>query len=140
MQIERVTNVDAELVAAFARLIPQLSQAPPPGLAELGEVAKNATLLIARDEAGIIIGTLTLTMYRIPTSLQARIDDVVVDDAARGRGVGEALGREALAIARAAGAKAVTLSSHARRAAANRLYLRLGFELRETNSYLYKLL
>ena len=140
MTIERVTRVDDELVAAFARLIPQLSQAPLPGASELDAItrAQGTTLLIARDE-GTIVGIAMLHIYRIPTGLQARIDDVVVQLASRGRGIGEALVREAITMARAAGAKSLHLTSHPRREAANRLYLRLGFEQRDTNAYCLKL-
>jgi ribosomal protein S18 acetylase RimI-like enzyme len=141
MQIERVISVDDELVAAFARLIPQLSTVTPPGHAELSTMvaAPGTTVLIARDDTHAIIGTLTLTLYRIPTGLQARIDDVVVDGAARGRGIGEALSREAIAIARAAGARSVNLTSRPERAAANRLYLRIGFEQLPTHAFRYRL-
>lgn len=140
MPIERVTQVDEELVSAFARLIPQLSQATPPGASELDAItrAQGTTLLVAR-EARAIVGIAMLHIYRIPTGLQARIDDVVVQLASRGRGLGEALMREAMTIARAAGAKALHLTSHPRREAANRLYLRLGFEQRDTNAFSMKL-
>jgi ribosomal protein S18 acetylase RimI-like enzyme len=140
MTIERVTVVDAKLVAAFARLIPQLSKAPPPDAAALAAIAAGSVLLVARDGDGEqIVGTLTLTLYRIPTGAQARIDDVVVDHDARGRGIAEALSREALRIARDAGAKNVTLTSRPDREAANRLYRRIGFEPIETNVYRYPL-
>jgi len=95
-------------------------------------------VLIARD-AGAIVGALTLTLYRIPTGLQARIDDVVVDGAARGRGIGEALSREAIRIAREAGARNVSLTSRPAREAANRLYQRIGFQRLDTNVYRYPL-
>lgn len=137
MQIQRVLVADDELVAAFCRLMPLLNDAPPPGHAELAEIARTAHLLVARDPD--IVGVLTLTLYRIPTGLSARIDDVIVDTAARGRGVGEALTRDAIERARAAGARAVNLTSHPRRDAANRLYQRVGFERRDTNVYVYKL-
>jgi ribosomal protein S18 acetylase RimI-like enzyme len=141
MIIERVTTVDDDLVAAFARLVPQLSKARPPDADALGAIVANpgATLLVARDDARAIVGTLTLSLYRIPTGLQARIDDVVVDAAARGRGIAEALSVDAIRIAREAGARAVSLTSRPDREAANRLYRRLGFEPVETNVYRYPL-
>jgi ribosomal protein S18 acetylase RimI-like enzyme len=71
--------------------------------------------------------------------VRAWIEDVVVDESARGRGVGEALNREALDRARGLGAKTVDLTSRPSREAANRLYQRLGFEPRETNIYRYSL-
>ena len=86
-----------------------------------------------------IVGSLTLALFRIPTGLRAWIEDVVVDDAARGKGVGEALSRAAIARAKAAGAVSVDLTSRPSREAANRLYQRIGFELRETNVWRYNL-
>jgi ribosomal protein S18 acetylase RimI-like enzyme len=137
MEIQRVITVDDELVAAFARLMPLLNESPPPTISDLSEIARTAHLLVARDPH--IIGVLTLTLYRIPTGLCARIDDVIVDTAARGHGVGEALTRVAIERARTAGARSVNLTSHPRREAANRLYVRIGFEQRDTNVYVYKL-
>jgi ribosomal protein S18 acetylase RimI-like enzyme len=137
VQIQRALSVDDELVDAFALLMPLLGESPPPTADDLVEITRNAHLLVARDPD--IVGVLTLTLYRVPTGLNARIDDVIVATEARGRGVGEALTREAIERARAAGAKAVSLTSHPRREAANRLYQRVGFERRETNVYSYKL-
>ncbi len=139
--LERVTQVDAELVTAFARLIPQLSVSPPPGEPELREIvaAPGNTLLLARDAAGAIVGLSSLVIYRIPTGLHARIDDVVVDSAVRKQGIGEALTREAIRLATMAGVKAIHLTSHPSRDAANRMYARLGFVRRETHVYLYKI-
>jgi ribosomal protein S18 acetylase RimI-like enzyme len=138
-EIEIVTGVDAELVAAFDRLIPQLStSAPPPGRDGLAEIVGNVNcvLFVARVD-GDIVGGLTLAMYPLPTGLKAWIDDVVVDSATRGRGVGEALSRAALDEARRRGAKEVDLTSRPKREAANRLYQRMGFVARDTNVYRY---
>ena len=88
--------------------------------------------MIARDGAAVL-GTLTLAVFRIPTGVRAWIEDVVVDEAARGRGIGEALTLHAVDVAREAGARSVELTSRPTREAANRLYRRLGFEERETN-------
>jgi ribosomal protein S18 acetylase RimI-like enzyme len=141
--VTEATTVDDELVAAFERLIPQLSSSnPPPGREQLQAIvdAPATALLVARDDAsGAIVGSLTLALFRIPTGLRAWIEDVVVDGDARGRGVGEALNRFALDVARAAGATTVDLTSRPSREAANRLYQRLGFEPRETNVYRYDL-
>ena len=138
-EIEIVTSVDDELVAAFDRLIPQLStSAPPPGREGLADIVGNANcvLFTARVD-GDIVGGLTLAMYPLPTGLKAWIDDVVVDTAARGHGVGEALSRAALDEARRRGAKEVDLTSRPKREAANRLYQRMGFVARDTNVYRY---
>ena len=142
MKIIEATGADQQLVEAFGRLLPQLSSSnPPPTLDELAEiVAAPATqLLLAVDDDGTVLGALTLAVFRIPTGLRAWIEDVVVDGAARGRGVGEALNQEALSRARQAGATTVDLTSRPSREAANRLYQRLGFQRRETNVYRYDL-
>jgi ribosomal protein S18 acetylase RimI-like enzyme len=141
LQIRREESVSHELVAAMARLIPQLSSSsPPPARDELEQIlaAGSAVLFTARAGAEIV-GTLTLVLFRIPTGVRSIIEDVVVDAAARGRGAGEALVREALTVAAAAGAKTVDLTSRPSREAANRLYERIGFERRQTNVYRYDL-
>ena len=135
------TVADQELVAAFARLLPQLSKSSPsPTQAQLQEMvdAPASDVLLARLD-GQIVGTLTLVTFRIPTGVRAWIEDVVVDDAARGHGVGDQLNRFALDIARNKGAKTVDLTSRPSREAANRLYQRIGFKPRETNVYRYDL-
>jgi ribosomal protein S18 acetylase RimI-like enzyme len=85
------------------------------------------------------VGTLTLALFRIPTGLRAWIEDVIVDNESRGKGIGEALTRAALVKAREAGARTVDLTSRPSRESANRLYVRVGFVLRETNTYRYDL-
>lgn len=139
--IEIASTVDDELVAAFDMLIPQLSSSsPPPGRDALDELVGGADtdVFIARVN-GAIVGSLTLAFYRIPTGLKAWIEDVVVDDAARGHGVGRLMNEAALDRARERGAKNVSLTSRSSREAANRLYLRIGFEVRDTNLYRYSL-
>ena len=141
VEIQIADEATPDLVAAFARLIPQLSKSsPPPTEAELTEmIAGDASdVLVARVD-GVIHGTLTLVTFRIPTGVRAWIEDVVVDDAARGHGVGDKLNRFALDLAKAKGAKTVDLTSRPSREAANRLYQRIGFQPRDTNVYRFSL-
>jgi ribosomal protein S18 acetylase RimI-like enzyme len=136
--VSEMVESTAELVEAFARLIPQLSSSsPPPTADQLEEIAAapSSVLLVARATDGTIVGSLTLALFRVPTGLRAWIEDVVVDESARGSGVGESLVIEALERASAAGVKSVDLTSRPSRDAANRLYQRLGFEARTTNVY-----
>lgn len=137
--IEISSVVDDELVTAFEVLIPQLSSSSPPPsrelLTDLVEGADTAVFLARVD--GAIVGTLTLAFYRIPTGVKAWIEDVVVDDAARGHGVGRLMNDAALDEARRRGAKNVSLTSRPSREAANRLYQRIGFKQRDTNVYRY---
>ena len=106
-------------------------------LAEM--IAAESTTVFVATRAQEIVGLLTLVVFRIPTGMRAWIEDVVVDESARGAGVGESLNRAALDEARRKGAKTVDLTSRPSRAAANRLYQRLGFVARETNVYRYEL-
>lgn len=141
VEIRPAHHVDDDLVDAFARLIPQLSSSSsPPDREALAAIVENphSVLFLALDD-GVIVGSLTLAFYRIPTGVKAWIEDVVVDDSARGKGVGDALNRAALVEAAERGAKNVSLTSRSSREAANRLYQRLGFEPYETNLYRYTL-
>lgn len=137
MQIEEVTSFDPELAASLRGLMSQLSPRAAPATDEnVQEILDSPAtrLLVARDD-GAVVGSLTLVMFRILTGVGVWIEDVVVDEAARGRGIGEALLREAVELAARAGASRVNLTSTPDRVAANRLYQRLGFEPRTTNVY-----
>ena len=136
--VVEIGEITPDLVEAFDRLVPQLSSSsPPPSHAELVEIAAApaSVLLVARTPSGAIVGSLTLALFRVPTGLRAWIEDVVVDESSRGAGAGESLVIEAVHRASSAGAKSVDLTSRPSREAANRLYLRLGFEARSTNVY-----
>jgi GNAT superfamily N-acetyltransferase len=142
VKVEEATAVNAELVDAFARLIPQLSKSsPPPGARQLEAIvtAEDTHLLVARDDDGTITGTTTLVVFRIPTGVRALIEDVVVDSAYAGRGISYEIARFALDLAKRHGAKTVDLTSRPSRAAANHVYQKLGFEQRETNVYRFTL-
>jgi ribosomal protein S18 acetylase RimI-like enzyme len=140
VDIQIATEPTDELRDALARLLPQLSSSPPPDSEELARVvADPGSLVFVARLDGQIVGSLTLVLYRIPTGLKAWIEDVVVDEAARGHGIGEQLNRAALDEAGRRGAKAVSLTSRASREAANRLYQRIGFVARDTNVYRFDL-
>jgi ribosomal protein S18 acetylase RimI-like enzyme len=142
MDIAEVTEVDAELVEAFERLIPQLSSSsPPPSERDLRAIVASPAshLLVARNAEGRIVGSLTLVVFPIPTGRRAWIEDVVVDEAATRAGVGTALNRHALDLARDLRVRTVDLTSRPSREAANRLYRGLGFVPRETTVYRYSL-
>jgi len=139
-QIVRVTAVTPELEAAFQRLLPQLVPAARPlGARELdGIVSSPATrLLVARrgGAEGDIVAAVTVVVFRIPSGLRGRIESLVVDERARGQGLGEALCRAAIEILQQLGVASIDLTSNPVREAANRLYTRLGFRRRTTNLY-----
>jgi len=143
MFIQPIHEVTDELVEAFQRLMPQLTtNHPPPSRAELQALVAfpASMLLVARESAsGPIVGAATLSLLFTPSGVHARLEDVVVDGAARGKGIGAALTEEVIRLAKASGADYVALTSNPRREAANRLYQRLGFKRWETNVYRYDL-
>jgi ribosomal protein S18 acetylase RimI-like enzyme len=134
--IEQVTVVSDELVGAYERLLPQLSRTADADTDTLRQVVTSpaTTLLVAR-QGDEIVGMCTLATFHIPTGVRSWIEDVVVDEAARGSGVGSALVKAAVQLAEVAGARSVDLTSRPERAEANLLYQRLGFVRRETNVY-----
>lgn len=140
MIVERVGEATPELVAALRGLVPQLSAtAPVPSEEDVATLLADPSVVqLAAREDGTVVGVLTLLLFRLPTGLKARIEDVVVDEAARGMGVGEALVAAAQRFAAEAGVRQVELSSAPSREAANRLYRRLGFTQRETNVYVWR--
>ena len=144
MYIGEVSEVTHELHEALQRLIPQLgAHKIAPTWEELNKLVRSesSTLLVARepDENSPIAGILSLNIYRVPTGLRSIIEDVIVDENMRRHGIGEALVRHALELAGEAGADGVSLTSNPQREAANQLYRSMGFELRKTNPYFYKL-
>ncbi len=143
VKIIEAVEVTEELYQSCQRLIPQLTgKNPPPTRTELAMILSKGTsiLFMAQDQGPgsvDIIGLATLVLYRVPTGMRAYIEDVVVDEQARGKGIGEALTRLCLERAEQAGCPQVLLTSNPGRQAANRLYQRMGFQLRKTNVYRY---
>ena len=144
MTVELITATTPEIHEAMGRLIPQLSRsAAPMSEADVQRfLSQDSVHLFAfrPDEADAqgnrpILGMLSLVAFEIPTGVRAWVEDVVVDQAARGQGAGFALVEAAVEHAKKVGARTVDLTSRPSREAANRLYQRAGFQLRETNVY-----
>jgi ribosomal protein S18 acetylase RimI-like enzyme len=143
IKIDQVSEMSDELFQACKRLIPQLTHNnPAPTQQELSLLlASSASTLFAayHKDFGIeIVGLATVVIYRVPTGLRGYIEDVVVDERARGKRIGEALSQRCLEKAEQEGATQVMLTSNPGRSAANRLYRRMGFEQRKTNVYKYR--
>lgn len=141
VEVAVVREANDEVVEAFARLLPQLSSTADPldhdAVRHL--LGCDANTVVAARVGDTVVGLLTLVLLPLPSGLRARIEDVVVDGAARGQGVGGALTEEALRLAEAAGARTVDLTSRPSRQAANRLYERLGFQARDSKVYRFVL-
>jgi ribosomal protein S18 acetylase RimI-like enzyme len=137
--ISVATAADAEaLTAALQVLVPQLSRSnPPPSLdAVRAMLAHDAiTQFVARREDGAIVGVSTLATFPIPTATRGWVEDVIVDEASNNQGIGRLLLDAMVARAKELGCKTVDLTSRPSREAANHLYRKAGFEVRETNVY-----
>ena len=139
MNIVEIKEYSDELRESVNELLPQLSKSA----AELSHqelesiVGSDASKLLLAKEDDQIFGMLTLVVFRIPTGVRAWIEDVVVGENARGKGVGKLLTEFAIELAHDNGAKTVDLTSRPDREAANTLYKRVGFVQRETNVYRY---
>jgi ribosomal protein S18 acetylase RimI-like enzyme len=139
MKIRRVTRFSNRVFKPIPGLLSQLDPdyGSPPAREEFEEILRNrsAHFLVAELDNKAIAGILTLVQYRIPTGIKFLIEDVVVDESHRGKGIGRALILYATGIARSMGAGSVDLTSRPFRIAANQLYLKMGFVRRETNVY-----
>ena len=137
VRVEEAVEATSELQKALAHLLPQLNpKLPVPTMERLQAIVADpsATLFLAKDGEEAV-GTATVIVYTTPFWIKARLDEVVVDESARGKGVGAALVGACLEVARRRGAEVAELQSGVQREAANRLYQRLGFKLRESNLY-----
>ena len=139
IEISELMEADEETLSSVNHLLPQLS--PSAQLISLDRLqalaASESTRLYLAREGDHIHGMLSLVVFAIPTGTKAWVEDVVVDDGARGKGVGKSLMRHAMEQADKLGAKAVDLTSRPSREAANQLYQSIGFEIRKTNVYRY---
>jgi ribosomal protein S18 acetylase RimI-like enzyme len=140
MIIKEISQVTPALIEAFQKLITQLSSsASAPSRQDLEEIVTNpGAILFVAEEGEKILGSLTLIFFRIPVGMRGRIEDVVVDETARGKGIGSALILSAIEKANTMNVQVIDLTSKPDREAANRLYQNLGFVKKDTNVYRYK--
>jgi len=140
--ISTLAPADAEeLAVALQALVPQLSRSnPPPSLDAVRTILAHEaiTQFVARD-GGQIVGVATLVVFPIPTARRAWVEDVIVEKARNGEGIGRQLIEAMIDRARALGCSTVELTSRPSREAANHLYRNVGFEARETNVYRFEL-
>lgn len=141
MNVIQVTQYSEKILEAINELLPQLSSsARPLTESELTEIIQSeSSHLLMAEESGEFYGSLTLAIFKIPTGVRAWIEDVVVDESARGKGVGKLLSERAVSLASEMGAKTVDLTSRPSRETANALYKKVGFQMRDTNVYRYKI-
>lgn len=142
INISELTETSSSVLQSINELLPQLSSSAQvismDRLSELVE-SDNTLIFIGTDESGQILGMLSLIVMKIPTGNKAWIEDVVVDQLARGKGMGKALMNHALEKAKKLAVKSVDLTSRPSREKANMLYQSLGYQIRETNVYRHKI-
>jgi ribosomal protein S18 acetylase RimI-like enzyme len=142
INISELTETSSSVLKSINELLPQLSSSAQvismDRLSELVE-SDNTLIFIGTDESGQILGMLSLIVMKIPTGNKAWIEDVVVDQSARGKGMGKALMNHALEKAKELAVKSVDLTSRPSREKANMLYQSLGYQIRETNVYRHKI-
>lgn len=142
LTIREVKRFNKRIHEAVARLIPQLNpHLTVPDDEHIKSIikAKRTHLFIAELESNKIVGLFTIASYDIPTGTRVWIEDVVVDESERGKGIGKEMMIFAIGFAKSIGAREIDLTSRPERVSANQLYLKLGFVKRETNAYRYKL-
>lgn len=141
-EIYCLASVDEWLVEEIGRLMPQLSAAQPPSKHLLSEILTNENemvVVVKADDPSVLVGFGTLCVYVSPTGYHAHIEDVVVDQAERGKGIGEQIVNALLSLAHEKGLDGVSLTCNPRREAAQRLYERIGFKKWDTNNYWFDL-
>lgn len=141
VEVKEVKVADKINLSAVNELLPQLSKSSKPmKLYNLDNLVKsNSTFIYFAFNEKEVVGMLSLVVVRIPTGTKVWIEDVVVDENSRGKGIGRSLMNHALEEAGSLNAKCVDLTSRPNRVAANRLYQSIGFKKRETNIYRFDL-
>lgn len=142
MKIKKINRFSTRVFEAVLRLLPQLSsEADLPSKQYFKSIltSDNIHFFIAELDNKQIVGILTIGTYNIPSGTKVWIEDVVVDESQRGKGVGKELILHAISYSRSLGAKNVGLTSRPSRIAANKLYQKMGFVQYETNVYKYQL-
>ena len=104
------------------------------------QLASPLSPLFLLVDGEAVMGMLTVGIYLSPTGSKAWIEDVVVDDMFRGRGLGRKLVAHAIDYCKSQNINTLMLTSNPKRVAANALYQSLGFERKETNVYKMNLL
>lgn len=138
MIVRQLEDLSDEFVQALTFLLPQLTSSPViPSREEIISIIQSpsTSIWVAKDNIDGIIAMLTLAIYQTPTGIHGWIEDVVVDEKHRNKGIGKALTNAALAYAQLRGAKSVSLTSRPFRKAANKLYQNIGFKIIESNLY-----
>lgn len=132
--VELLTSVDDDDASEIARLLAQLSRTATFDRSRLESIIEHdATDLIVVRDNGRIVGAATLVTFPLPSGLRGHVDDVVVDESMRGRGIARTLLVRMTELATDRGLRTLDLTSRPSRESALRLYESVGFVRRDTN-------
>jgi len=138
MKIREIKEYQPEIQDAIGKLSTQLTgKEYKVGKERIEAIIsdENSHLIVALNDKGFVLGMATVGIYNSPTGKKGWIEDVVVDEGSRGQGIGENLINFAVEFAKNQQADVVMLTSKPERITANKLYKKLGFQLKETNVY-----
>ena len=137
IRVFEAVEVKESYIDAVNRLLVQLSSSPVRFTMEslIGIVASQSSHLFFAECGGEVVGMLTIGEYLAPTGRKMWIEDVVVDEAMRGRCIGRILVEHAMEFSASLGNGVLMLTSRPSRIAANNLYRSCGFQIKETNMY-----
>lgn len=141
MKIREINRFSNRIFSAVAELLPQLAPgSEQPDKDRFKKILKSeGTHFFIAEDNKKIVGVLTVVTYDLLSGTKVWIEDVVVDESQRGKGYGESLVLFAIDFTRSIGAESIDLTSKPSRTAANQLYLKLGFKIRQTNVYRYEI-
>lgn len=139
MNVVEIQDYSDEVLEALNTLMPQLSSSfDALNQQDLEAIVESDTSsLFMAMENKRYYGSLTLVRFKIPSGFRAWIEDVVVSEDARGKGVGEKLVKHAVQVANQSSVKSIDLTARSSRVAAISLYEKEGFQDRETTAYRY---
>jgi len=139
LTISIATHVDDGLADQIRRLLSQLSTTAVFDRDILNRMVGNESVdLFLAWQTGALVGMSTLVTFPIPTGVRGHIDDVVVDELARGRGVARQLLGAMIARAQALEVRSLDLTSRPSRESATRLYEASGFVRRDSVLFRYQ--
>jgi N-acetylglutamate synthase-like GNAT family acetyltransferase len=108
-----------------------------PQLKELFDDTQRTVIVVTNNDSSVVgLAALNL-VYKLP-KIECRLDEVIVSDSERGKGYGRELIEACETWAWSHSSDVLEFTSRPSREAANAMYQKLGFEIRETNVYIKK--
>ncbi|MBC6998405.1 GNAT family N-acetyltransferase [Cytophaga sp. FL35] len=95
----------------------------------------HVIFMVCKDEKEEIVGIALMATYKVVSGFRGLVEDVVVDEAYRGKGIGRMLMESLLEEARRKSIDEVMLFTGHHRTPAINLYKSLGFKIRESGVY-----